>query len=232
MLSRIAPEPTDDRVARIIELEASAAGHDKKADAGQRAVDADRRAADADRWAAAELIAAELGTGKSQRQLGREIGKSHTHVRIMAQTWRAYGGKQLSTGESFNAFYRSASRTDPRASRQGQPGRPPATLKSQKEEAGAVLHQLDKVIRLLVAEGQDPAVRDAFERATRSRLRLMGRLLDGLDPEGDPDYGKWEASYIVARGKNPAKIRSTKPRKGYERPAAPVVPIRREVGVA
>lgn len=42
---------------------------------------------DAWHWLAAELIAAELDEGKSQRQLAREIGKSHQHVSRMVRCW-------------------------------------------------------------------------------------------------------------------------------------------------
>lgn len=45
------------------------------------------------RWQAAELIWQELDSGKSQRQLASEIGKSATHVNHMAKTWRVCLGK-------------------------------------------------------------------------------------------------------------------------------------------
>lgn len=52
----------------------------------QQIIKLERQADDA-QWEAARLIAAELDDGKSQRQLAREIGKTHTHVRYMALAW-------------------------------------------------------------------------------------------------------------------------------------------------
>lgn len=57
---------------------------------------------DANRWKAAELISQELAGGKSQRQLGGEIGKSHSHVGRMARSWNL-----KVPGRSFNEIYNS-----------------------------------------------------------------------------------------------------------------------------
>jgi hypothetical protein len=43
------------------------------------------------RWRAAELIAAELDAGKSQRALAGEIGRSQSLVSFMAAVWRRFG---------------------------------------------------------------------------------------------------------------------------------------------
>jgi hypothetical protein len=60
------------------------------------------------RWAAAEDIAAELAAGKSQSQLGREIGKSNVHVRYMALTWKLkLKFKDDDTRPPFNELYNS-----------------------------------------------------------------------------------------------------------------------------
>jgi hypothetical protein len=56
---------------------------------------------------AAERIAAELESGKSQRQLAREIGKSQTHVCHMAKAWELYRGESLGNHPSFNEAYHS-----------------------------------------------------------------------------------------------------------------------------
>jgi hypothetical protein len=61
------------------------------------------------KWAAAEGIAAELADGKSQRQLGREIGKDEKHVRLMRKCWEQCGLKSAADGTRppFNEFYNS-----------------------------------------------------------------------------------------------------------------------------
>lgn len=58
------------------------------------------------RWLAAELIAGEIYDGKSQRQLAREIGKSHQHVSRMVQCWHLKVTKP-SEALGFNEVYNS-----------------------------------------------------------------------------------------------------------------------------
>jgi hypothetical protein len=74
--------------------------------------EADRLGQQADdyRWRAARLIAEELDDGKTQRVLAKEIGKSQTHVSLMAQVWRDYQGNQK---RSFNSIYQQAKRARP-----------------------------------------------------------------------------------------------------------------------
>jgi hypothetical protein len=83
------------RVAQIIQTES----------------DADKLLAESDalRWHAAELIAAELADGKSQRQLAREIGKSQAHVSKCAKLWTLYGGDSLENRPAWHDVYRSVS---------------------------------------------------------------------------------------------------------------------------
>jgi hypothetical protein len=73
--------------------------------------EADRLTAEASehRWEAARLIVEELVTGKTQRQLAQEIGKSHVHVGAMARVWRTHGGNHdYQQAASFNQLYRIA----------------------------------------------------------------------------------------------------------------------------
>lgn len=74
--------------------------------ASQVIVDA-ARDSDQLRWTAARLIAEELTTGKTQRQVAEEIGKSVTHVNFMNQVWRVYLGKQE---RSFHSCYQEVKR--------------------------------------------------------------------------------------------------------------------------
>src|SRR5262245_18111411 len=69
-----AGEVRADRITVIIDCEQKADAHLAEADAL--------------RWQAAELIAAELADGKTQRQLAEEIGKSQPHVCYMAAVWQ------------------------------------------------------------------------------------------------------------------------------------------------
>lgn len=63
------------------------------------------READDAQWEAARLITEELDSGKSQRQLAREIGKSQTHVRYMAKCWLLR--ENYSFHSSFSELYNS-----------------------------------------------------------------------------------------------------------------------------
>lgn len=85
----------DEAVSRIIALQADAA----------------RAEADANRyhWEAAELIAHELETGISQRQLAREIGKSQGHVSKCAVLWARCGSDSLENRPAWRDAYRSVS---------------------------------------------------------------------------------------------------------------------------
>lgn len=63
------------------------------------------READDAQWEAARLISEELDSGKSQRQLAREIGKSQTHVRYMVKCWSLR--ENYSFHSSFSELYNS-----------------------------------------------------------------------------------------------------------------------------
>jgi hypothetical protein len=210
------PEATRDRVVRIRELEASADHHE--------------RVADRERWEAAELIAAELDSGKSMRQLGAEIGKSHTHVRRMAQVWRDYGGNQVSN-LSFNTLYRLVQ--DPAEpqpelwKRESPKGRPPPLVRDRRKELRIAegLHGfLDDLIVSLADPSRDPAIRDAFDRAALTRMALIDRLLAGLAPEGDPEYERWEAAYLISCGKTPKPLRKAPPPSMRQGPVVSAIP--------
>jgi predicted transcriptional regulator len=72
----------------------------------ERLADQAQATADDHRWEAARLIVAELATGKTKAQLGRDIGKTEAHVRYMARTSEA----KLKFGAfvpPFNAVYNS-----------------------------------------------------------------------------------------------------------------------------
>ena len=61
------------------------------------------------RWNAAELIAAELKSGKSQRQLAEEIGKSQKHVFRANTLWKRHGDSYTnhSLTETYSAELKS-----------------------------------------------------------------------------------------------------------------------------
>lgn len=94
-----------DRVGQIIEHEAIADRND--------ATTSEHK------WIAAQLIWEEVTEGASRRELGRQIGKSHTHVRYMFNCWdlvgRKLGGLDADGGlPSFNEIYNSVEvRGDP-----------------------------------------------------------------------------------------------------------------------
>lgn len=64
--------------------------------------------ADGHRWEAASLIAQELANGKSQRELAAEIGKSQTHVSLMAKVWHEWGDYQGNQRPRFSRAYLDA----------------------------------------------------------------------------------------------------------------------------
>ncbi len=74
----------------------------------EQQADAHLAEAEALRWQAAELIAAELADGKTQRQLAADIGKSHPHVSYMASVWRRFGNLGYQERPSFNQAYQQA----------------------------------------------------------------------------------------------------------------------------
>jgi hypothetical protein len=197
------------RVEAIRELERMADDLTGEAErARYEAVQMDRTA-DSMRWDAAHLIAEELKeTGKSQRQLAREIDKSHTHVRKMALVWRLHGN-QVSTGavpaESFNKMYRKVL--------SAEDGKRPAVRKLRKKEhvladpvartnvrAGVrIIHNLDEVIEWLAVTPEGDADVDVVLRALRSRHQIVGRLLAGDLEEDDPMWQTWLASLDAVR---------------------------------
>jgi Putative DNA-binding protein N-terminus len=95
MLHVVRNEPHS-RIEEIIKCEAEADQHQKDADEL--------------RWRAARLIAEELATGSTQRQVAAEIGKDQAHVSRMNQVWKRFGpddhGHQgPQTGRSFDSYY-------------------------------------------------------------------------------------------------------------------------------
>lgn len=56
------------------------------------------------RWQAAKLIWEETQDGKSLREIGEAIGKSHTHVRYMRRCWELIGGKLYCEDVPFGAL--------------------------------------------------------------------------------------------------------------------------------
>lgn len=91
----------DIRVIEIIECEKQAEQHEAIADEF--------------RWKAAELIAAELTAGKTQRQLGEEIGKTQQHVSRMNRVWRKFHTLGCEERPAFNEAYQQAKRAEAEA---------------------------------------------------------------------------------------------------------------------
>ena len=60
------------------------------------------------RWEASRLIWEEIEDGATQRGLAKEIGKSHTHVRYMYNTWNLIGQRLPADAlPNFNTAYNS-----------------------------------------------------------------------------------------------------------------------------
>lgn len=92
-----------DRVSEIVRLEAAADVKDVEASEL--------------RWLAAELIVAELESGKSQRQLAREIGKTQQHVSRVKISWDVVRHLKVSDRPPFNTVYNSSEVRTPKASK-------------------------------------------------------------------------------------------------------------------
>jgi len=62
----------------------------------------------ANRWEAAQLYAAELAAGRSQREVARLVGKDQSHVSRMVRVWREHGDDQVISPYSFDRYYQLA----------------------------------------------------------------------------------------------------------------------------
>ena len=79
----------------------------------EQAADLLTERADVHRWEAARLIASELESGKTQRALAAEIGKSPIHVSYMARVWRDHGVHHGVQERSFDSFYQEVKAKPP-----------------------------------------------------------------------------------------------------------------------
>ena len=135
---------------------------------------ADELAAKAEehRWEAARLISEELAAGKTQRQLGDEIGKSHEHVRLMSRCWQL---KLPGDERSFNQVYNSDAVRQP-----WRAARPPGkirrgTTRGPSEQAKRRQHQ----------DRYDRWAADPHKRflAAMGWLNSMSNSIDSLQAE-------------------------------------------------
>jgi hypothetical protein len=182
------------RVEEIRQLEQRA---DKYAEVAEEcrgvAVERDRQADEA-RWQAAALIHAELEeTGKSHRQLGKETGKSHTHVRRMAEVWTHYGNQVSTVKLPFNKLYKDVSYSKPSATRSLSP-------KSRRPDAD--IAALDAIIAGIALEGLDAEGRADVLPSLRSRAELLVLVLSGADYRSDPRFIRWEAAWFSSNGQD------------------------------
>lgn len=142
------------------------------------------------RWQAAELIAAQLDMGKTTRQLGAEIGKSHTFVGVAARVWRTFGNQfPVDDRESFDRCCRSITGKDGRRTA-------PRDGRAPFDESLGVLDDLIAAMAdgtIPVPEGLDMVL---------VRTRLEAALLVMSDPgfRDDPRYTRWEAAARVRCG--------------------------------
>jgi hypothetical protein len=71
------------------------------------------READYFRWRAARLIADEVATGTSQRELARQIGRSQTLVSFMVRVWQRFGDYPGNQRPTFQDAYRHVQQRRP-----------------------------------------------------------------------------------------------------------------------
>lgn len=154
------PVPPSPRIAEIID-------HERQAD--QLAA-----AADAHRWEAARLIATELASGKTQRQLAAQIGKSQAHVSFMARAWRDYHGNQ--DRPAFTEVYQ-ALKAAPAPSAIGAPVESPEARgipeRALRELAAARALQDDAAGEMLRTADGTPVT---YEQAVEISRRIAGSL--------------------------------------------------------
>ncbi len=118
------------RVRQIIEHEAAGDGH---------------------QWEAARLIAAELGDGTSQRHLATAIGKSQTHVSLMAACWRQWGdypGNRPPFCEAYRESKNTARRRETRDHEGWRLGAEAAYLRAEADCRGHMLSRLGEARRI------------------------------------------------------------------------------------
>lgn len=94
------------------------------------------------RWEAAHLIWEELRSGKSQREVGEEIGTSHTHVGRMARCWEVVvhgpqieydSFEQLGETYDFRQVYQSEDIRGPAAKKPESDGRRHTALEDDED---------------------------------------------------------------------------------------------------
>ena len=123
--------------------------------------------ADGHRWEAARLIFEEISSGKSQRQLAREIGKSYEHVRIMAKTWNIFGKCQPRL--AFNVAYHS-------------PGVRGTAKKETDDKPVISLGSIEELADFML---DNPEEAEKIHSATRKAVaRAKEKIHDGI--ESDP----------------------------------------------
>ncbi len=180
---RLANADDVSRVEEIRKLEQLVGEYE---DAAQRY----REDAEKARWRAAELIHSELTeTGKSHRQLGQEIGKSHTHVRRMAKVWECYGNQVSDIKLPFNKLYRAVDYVDAQTTPISWLKRRGST--SAIEDGKWRRRQLIDAFDTLIAALDESGVLQDSDMQTRAELLVV--MLSGTSYRADPRFVEWLA---------------------------------------
>jgi hypothetical protein len=192
------------RTQRIRELEAEADQHEGKSRSLRHEAEDMARESDRLRWQAARLIAEEIAAGRSLRDLGKDIGKSHTHVRRMAAMWDLCGVNQVYTKVPFNKLYRTILYTKP-------PSKPLPMQQEIREAIGVsenLIKALDHYIEWLRNPEHDTVAAKQTWPSVRSRLRLLAKLMgrSGV-AEDDGVLETWRTSRMVATGERAGLLR-------------------------
>jgi hypothetical protein len=155
--------------------------------------DGDEKIVSKHRWKAAKLIWEEVKDGKSRRELGEEIGKSHTHVRFMYNCWDMVGRKLLvSAGldslPNFQAIYtsdevRGTSDSDEHKEGSGSRKREPGKDPRSEYTAHGLVVQADNAIDALLRSpayhqlisDEDIVILRKLPAEIRSLIRKCGR---------------------------------------------------------
>jgi hypothetical protein len=148
--------------------------------------------ADPHRWEASRLIYDDLQTGKSLRELGREIGKSHMYVQYMQRTWAlgkdfcpVYDPTGLSgtTWPDFKEIFYSAE-VRGEASAKPKPSRKSPKGKSDPKEQGdeSLSGQIRKAAELFNMIVTNPAIADTLSEEDYAVIEAMLEDIDLLFP--------------------------------------------------
>jgi len=146
-------------------------------------------------WSAAMLMWEEVDNGKSRSALGREIGKSHTHVRYMYNCWDVVGrklGGKIEDLPPFNEVYHSTEvRGDPESA-------PESTERQRREAPDHTAHgQVMAAANALNALATNPAYWPLLDDGDWMILSELPAVIESILRDAGRLCAKWLSGRLV-----------------------------------